>query len=73
MVGYPETLRNVERESCNTVFFGEPKLEVPSDPDALLTGPGCGGSGKHPTAKALSVGLSKAYFKSLGLPSLIEE
>jgi hypothetical protein len=24
-------------------------------------------------AKALSVGLSNAYFKSLGLPSLIEE
>jgi Response regulator receiver domain len=39
----------------------------------VRSGPGCGGSGKHPTAKALSVGLSKAYFKSLGLPSLIEE
>jgi len=35
------------------------------------------GSGRGPwylaRAKALSVGLSNAYFKSLGLPSLIEE
>jgi RNA-directed DNA polymerase len=35
------------------------------------------GSGRGPwylaKAKALSVGLSNAYFKSLGLPSLFEE
>ena len=35
------------------------------------------GSGRGPRylarAKALSVGLSNAYFKSLGLPSLVEE
>ncbi|HUE87611.1 MAG TPA: hypothetical protein VMO26_16170, partial [Vicinamibacterales bacterium] len=35
------------------------------------------GSGRGPwylaRSKALSVGLSNAYFKSLGLPSLIEE